>query len=131
MEEESVVHFSPLQLALLAAQLLAEQLAQALQTVQQAVAPPPPRLKGQRPLTTQLAHATDTVQYLATWLEHAREREGVQLVTTQLAQVTITAQLCSAPDEKTREGLRRLEEQLEQTQATLQLVTAQIEHDLG
>jgi hypothetical protein len=71
------------------------------------------------------------VQYLATWLEHAREREGIQLITTQLAQVTITAQLCAAPDEQSREGLWRLEEQLKQTQATLQLVTAQIEHDLG
>jgi hypothetical protein len=79
---------------------------------------------------TQLAHATDTVQYLATWLEHAREQEGVQLVTMQLAQATATAQLCAEPGEQSREGLQRLEEQLAHTQATLQRVTTQLEHDL-
>lgn len=123
---------SPLYLALLAAQLLAEQLGQTREIVQHLGTPPRHLEKQARPVTTQLAQAKQTVHFLAEQLAHdAREQEGVHRVTTQLAQATAAAQVLTKHFAQSQARLGQLAEQLDHTQATIQQLTTQLEYDLA
>ena len=126
-----MARFSPLYLALLAAQHLAEQLGQTRGIVQQFVVPPLQGRSGVQPVTTQLAHAKQTVQFLTEQLAHdAREQEGGHQVTTQLARATATAQVLVEQFAQSRESLKRLAEQLTHTQTTLRRLTQQLQHEV-